>query len=234
MEILKGINIIDLGLQIGETLIIADLHIGYEEALNKQGVMVPRFQLEDVLARLDKIIKKANPKTIVVNGDIKHEFGRISEQEWRETLRVIDFLLERSKKLVLVKGNHDTVLGPIAEKRGVEVREEYEIREKGVLIIHGHKMVSIPARVKTIIIGHEHPAVSLRDGARAETFKCFLRGKYDRKNLIAMPSFNLVAEGTDALKEELLSPFLQQDITCFEVFVISDRAYDFGKLRNLL
>ena len=46
MEIAKGIEIIDLGLYIKKhkLLVFADFHIGYEESLNKQGVLIPRFQ----------------------------------------------------------------------------------------------------------------------------------------------------------------------------------------------
>jgi len=60
-----------------------------------------------------------------------------------------------------------------------------------------------------------------------------LKGKWQGKTLVVMPSFNLVTEGTDVLKEELLSPFLAQDLSKFEVFVISDKVYYFGRLENL-
>ncbi|HLC98670.1 MAG TPA: metallophosphoesterase [Candidatus Nanoarchaeia archaeon] len=233
MEISKGIEIVDLGLKIGKTLIIADIHIGFEEALNKQGIMIPRFQFDDVVKRIGRILRQAKPETVVVNGDIKHEFGRISDQEWRETLKIIDLLLEKSKKVVLIRGNHDTILGPIAKKRNIEVLDRLEIDDGRILIVHGHKEVELPKVTKTIIIAHEHPAVSLREGPRTEVFKCFLKGKYKGRELIVIPSFNLVTEGTDILKEELLSPFLHQNLDDFEVFIVSDMAYAFGKLKNL-
>ena len=233
MEISKGIEIVDLGLKIGKTLIIADIHIGFEEALNKQGIMIPRFQFDDVVKRIGRILRQAKPETVVVNGDIKHEFGRISDQEWRETLKIIDLLLEKSKKVVLIRGNHDTILGPIAKKRNIEVLDRLEIDDGRILIVHGHKEVELPKGTKTIIIAHEHPAVSLREGPRTEVFKCFLKGKYKGRELIVIPSFNLVTEGTDILKEELLSTFLHQNLDDFEVFIVSDMAYAFGKLKNL-
>lgn len=235
MRISDKIDIIDLGLLINKTLVIADLHIGYEEALNKKGVMVPRFQFKDLYKRLEKILKKAKPDTIIVNGDIKHEFGKISEQEWRDTLKILDLLLKNSKKVILVKGNHDTILGPIAKKRYVEVVKRYEIKHRkgNILVVHGHKEIKLSKKIKTIIIGHEHPAISIRDGIRSEIFKCFLKGKYKRIGLIVLPSFNLVTEGNDILKEELLSPFLHQKLSNFEVFVISDKVYNFGKIKNI-
>ena len=87
--------------------------------------------------------------------------------------------------------------------------------------------------VSTIIIGHEHPAVSIKDGPRTETFKAFLVGKWKKYNLIAQPSFNLVTEGTDVLKQQVLSPFLKNNLKNFNVIIVGDKLYEFGKLKDL-
>lgn len=229
MEIVSGIKVKDLGLLIDDTLVIGDIHIGYEEALNKQGILMPRFQYEEIIVRLRKLLSGLKVKRIVINGDIKHEFGSISEQEWRDTLKLIDFL-SKFGELVLVKGNHDTILGPIAEKRSVKVVDSLVIED--VFIVHGDKIVPVPDGVKTIVIGHEHPAVGLVEGAKREVYKCFLVGKWKKYNLIVMPSFNLVTEGTDVLKEKLLSPFLIK-IDDFRVLIVADKVYDFGDVKEL-
>jgi len=80
MEIEKGIKIKDLALIYKDHLIISDLHIGLEEALNKQGILIPRFQFKEIKQRLEPLLLK-KIKVIVINGDLKHEFGTISEQE---------------------------------------------------------------------------------------------------------------------------------------------------------
>jgi len=273
MNLTKNIEIIDLALYLKKEniLIIADTHIGYEEALNKQGIFVPRFQFKEIILRLDKILKQIkktnslkkiiNKKTeknkikklnkIIINGDIKHEFGTISQQEWRHTLQLLDFLSRYCNEIILIKGNHDNIIGPIAEKRKVKVVDSYTInqcrasseankaklnknKKNQILITHGHKIPKkINKNIKTIIIAHEHPAVGLREGLKTEVFKCFLKETYKNKELIVMPSFNLVTEGTDILKEKLLSPFLHQDLRNFECFTIADKVYCFGKLKNL-
>jgi len=233
MEISKGIEIIDLALYLKKEkiLILADFHIGYEEALAKQGFLIPRFQFKDISKRLENIFRKLKPEIIIINGDIKHEFGEISEQEWREALKLIDYLSKKCKKLILVRGNHDTILGPIAKKRNIDTALEYEINN--ILVIHGHKIPKIDKKVKTIIIAHEHPCISLKEGPKIEKYKCFLKGKFKSKVLIVEPSFNLVTEGTNVLQEKLLSPFLQQNLDNFEVWLVSDKVYYFGKLKNL-
>ncbi len=256
MEILPKIEIVDLALYLDSTLVIADIHIGYEEALNKQGVLVPRLQFNEMTERMNNIfeaLKNKKIERIIVNGDLKHEFGTISEQEWRNTLKFIDLLAKRCNEVILIKGNHDNILGPIAKKRNVKVVDYFVVdpiteksntgkssiksplKIKKTLIIHGNK---IPAKevlrdISTVIIGHEHPAVSLKEGPRVEQFKCFLKGSYRGRTLVVQPSFNTLIEGTNLLRDRILSPFLKQNIGNFDVYVVEDKIYEFGKLKGL-
>lgn len=233
MRILQNIEIIDLALFFDCTLVIADVHIGYEEALNKQGILVPRLQFDEIVKRIEGIfgiLKNKKIERIVVNGDLKHEFGAISEQEWRNTLKFLDLLAKHCNEIVLVKGNHDNILGPIAKKRNVNIVDSIGIGK--VLVAHGDKIPVIKS-YDIIIIGHEHPAISIKEGSRIETYKCFLKGKYKGKNLIVQPSFNPIIEGTNILRDEILSPLLQQNLDNFEVYVVEDKVYNFGKLKNL-
>src|SRR3989338_5681914 len=121
----KELQIIDLCLYLKRynTLVISDVHIGYEEALNKQGILIPRLQFQQTMKRIESAIdlafnanKKTNFDLIIINGDLKHEFGRISETEWGQTLKFLDFLSAKTEKIILIKGNHDTILEPIAKK----------------------------------------------------------------------------------------------------------------------
>ncbi len=235
MNIEKGIMILDLALFLDKEkiIIISDTQIGYEESLNKKGFLIPRFQNKDILKRLEKIIKVTKPKKIIINGDIKHEFSTISETEWRHTIRLIDFLTSKAE-LILIKGNHDTKLAPIARKKGIQLIDY--ILFEDTYICHGHKIPKNKEfdKSKRVIIGHEHPAIGLRDNGRVEKYKCFLKGRYKNKTLIVMPSFNMITEGTDILSEKLLSPFLKQKLDDFEVFIPSKKVMYFGKVKNLI
>ncbi len=232
-KISENTYIKDLCLYIEDlnTLVIGDAHLGYEESLNKQGVLIPKFQFKEIMERLKKIIDDTNPETIIVVGDLKHEFGTISNEEWRDTLDFID-LLQENAELILIKGNHDTILEPIAEKKDVEIHDHYTIGE--YYFCHGHK---IPEDLEfqnasTIIIGHEHPAIGLKDGPRVETYKCFLKGKNQDKEIIVLPSLSTLPKGTDVLKEQIQSPFLK-DLSNFKAFIVEDEVYDFGKIKEL-
>ena len=254
----KGIRIADLSLffEKEKILIIADTHIGYEEALNRQGVLIPRTTFKEMYKRINTLLESLDPLSkIIINGDIKHEFGDISEQEWRDTLKLLDLLSRFSEEIILIRGNHDKILGPIADKRNIKIKDHVMINK--TLFIHGHKIPKELTATKksgistfdTIVIGHEHPAVSL--GEKKEKFKCFLKGKCRIKNkdnkhqqkeyqLIVMPSYFLVRAGTDVRNENLLSPFLAAGVKDFEVFIIESEKEDqmgkvmaFGRVKDL-
>lgn len=241
MKIAKDIEIIDLALKIKDTLIISDLQIGIEGGMQDQGILVPVYQFDDVFARLQKIVEKTKAKRIVINGDLKHEFGSITNQEWRYILRILDYLLDKMD-VIIVKGNHDVVIKPIASKRDVKVVDYYKIDD--VLILHGHNVIDDVKKAKTIIIGHGHPAIRLKSKVRSEKYKCFLKGSFlgqpfrktlakKEQTLIVMPSFNMLSEGTDVLDGEILGPFLKQSLDDFEVYVVEDKVYKFGKIKDL-
>lgn len=230
MHILPSIRIIDLGLFLEQhkTLIFNDFHMGYEDAIRNKGVLLPKFALKDTLARLESIFQKAGKvDCVIINGDLKHEFGRINRQEWSDTLKLIDYLLTKTKTIDIIKGNHDPSLGPIVHKRGIRVVPSIILGD--ILILHGDELPkAVAPNIKTIIIGHEHPALRLREGHRNELFKCFLLGTFQQKHLIVCPSFHLLHEGSDILRNPL-SPFLNTDISEWKVWVVADKVYAFDK-----
>ncbi len=232
---LKDALIVDLALKINNYLIISDLHLGYEQSLNAEGIMVPKFQYPHIVNRLNEIKLKSSCNKIIVNGDLKHEFGQISHQEWNETLKFLDYLKNNFEEIILIKGNHDNFTKFIADKMDLLVYENYSI--DNTLITHGDK---IPTNlndfdVENIVIGHEHPSIGLRSGERIEKIKCYLKGKYKDWNLIVMPSFNFVTEGSDILQEKPLSPFLKKiNMLELEVYGIEDfEVFNFGKVKNI-
>ena len=239
MELLKGVFAEDLFIYLSEqkAFIISDIHIGYEESLNSQGILIPRYSYNDLLLRVEKAVetikKRDSIKIIIVNGDIIHEFGKVSRNEKNLTNRFINFLMNYGKVL-LIEGNHDKSLKYIVD---TDVSIVDNVILGNVLIMHGDKLPSNESlkNIKTIIIGHEHPSVALTSGTRAEKYKCFLKGNYKHKDLIVMPSCNLFLEGTDVLREKLLSPFLKENnIMNFEAYIVEDKIYDFGKLKKLM
>lgn len=223
-------------LPTSKTLVVSDLQLGYEQQLRAMGHNIKYEQMESMLTLLESLITQTGAKHLIINGDLKHEFGRINGQERRE----VSLLLSRLKRRVLitvVKGNHDTITKPLTDELGIELVENYET--DGFYCIHGHKEPdqkdSAFKAAHTLIIGHEHPAVTLNDGVRKERYKCFLVGKYKSKRLVVLPSFSTIVEGTDILKGEGFSPLLQ--VKSCSVYIIADAIRPFGRvpaLRRLL
>jgi putative SbcD/Mre11-related phosphoesterase len=242
IERLPGIEIRGLCLYIRseDTLVFADVHLGYEEELQGMGIMVPRFQYKEVTAHLERVVssirKEGRMKRAVINGDLKHEFGRISEQEWSEVVRFLSFLEKHFEEIVLVRGNHDNILGPIAGRKGLLVVDHLFLGGGGIYMAHGQKIPDDAEfkKAQVVIIAHDHPAVSLRDSVRSEKVKCFLNGKWKKKTLIQMPSMCFATMGSDPMAEEALSPFLEKNRENFDAYCVEGlEVFYFGKLRNI-
>lgn len=237
-KILSNAEIIGLSLFFPKEkiLVFTDLHLGYEEALIKQGTMIPKFNFDDTIKRIKKILAKTKKlNKIIILGDLKHELGSLSQQEWKEVTELISFLKKNCREIILLKGNHDNFLEQVVQTKNLTLKDSFFLEKQKILFVHGDKVKLNKefSSAETIVIGHEHPAVILREGIKTEKFKCFLKGKYCKKNLIVLPSFISTNEGTDVLTEKLLSPFLQQDLSEFEAWIIADKIYFFGKLKEL-
>ncbi|MCD6474591.1 MAG: metallophosphoesterase [Thermoplasmata archaeon] len=210
--------------------VVSDLHIGYEGVLQREGVMIPKYQKKILMERLEKIIEKFEPELLIINGDFKHEFGKNLRQEWNEAMELLEFIKNKTNVL-LVRGNHDNFLKTIASKADVRVVEHYKVGD--ITIFHGHKDM----KGKKKIIGHEHPSISLRDAVGAMVkLPCFLISD----SITVLPALSPLASGTDvstADKEEYLSPVLKkEDIENLEIYAIADGLLFFstvGKIRRL-
>lgn len=146
-----------------DVFIVADIHLGYEEAMASQGVFLPRLQLRKALKALSEARAIVRAKGVVINGDIKHAFERLLKQERVEVEEFIVKLQEMGfKEILFVRGNHDNYVSYVITKLGVTVVEDYLDLSNGVRVTHGH--LDLEPRADVTVIGHEHPAVYLNVG----------------------------------------------------------------------
>ena len=217
-------------------LVIGDLHLGFEEALNKTGVFVFRKMFSEVIEYLDRVFEKiGNVDVVVLLGDVKHVFGRIVGQEWNDILGLLDYLEDKCKKIVVIRGNHDKIIGPIAKKRGIVVENYWVVGR--FCFLHGDKdfVENYDKEVRYWVVGHGHPAVKISDGIKVEKFKTFLVGKYKRKNVILVPSFFDYNLGSDPRENDLRFVW-DFNLKKFDVWIVQDdklEVLDFGKLDEL-
>ncbi|QKQ97997.1 phosphoesterase [Candidatus Nanohaloarchaea archaeon] len=203
------------GLYHGELdlLVISDLHLGLESSMTTKGSYVPQFQLDDIKRDVEEMQQETEASRILVNGDLKNEFST-SYSEKREIREFIDFLQERFEDVILIKGNHDTLIEDVVEGKDLRLLEKYQ--EDGVLFTHGHiGLQTLEAEeFETVVIGHEHPALALTDEVGVkEKVDCFLYGEMNEgRNIIVMPAFSTISNGTninEVPSRELLSPILR-------------------------
>jgi metallophosphoesterase superfamily enzyme len=62
-------------------LAISDLHVGYEEALNKSGILIPHSQFKQTISDLDEIFMKIKKekwevREVVILGDLNMSLER--------------------------------------------------------------------------------------------------------------------------------------------------------------
>ncbi len=231
IEVLPGVRASKdhaLYLEEPRALIVADLHLGYEGALRQQGVSLPRFQRRHIQERLEALLDRYDPAILVVDGDFKHAFDRNLNAEWREVMGVLGFLEERTE-VVLVRGNHDNYLKTILSKKGLDLHDSWQAG--GFTIAHGHEPLQATG---TLVLGHEHPALRLKDQVGAGvSLPCFLVSP----EVIVLPAFSPLAYGSDILRGPYLSPILQPDLVqASRVYGLDEQLgiLDFGPTSDLL
>lgn len=218
-----------------EILVVGDLHLGFESALNQAGIFVNRYIFEEVEKSFDELFEfKKKFDEIVLLGDIKHTFGSILKEERQQFIQIIEKLEKRCEKIIITKGNHDVLINYLPKKENLEIKDCY--LSENIAFLHGDKDFELVEnkKIETIIIGHLHPAIVLRDGVKSEKYKCFLEGKYKNKKFIICPSFISSNEGTDPRDYPTKIPW-NLDLNEFKVITVGDKLenFEFGKLKEI-
>ena len=229
-----------LDIESKKTLVIGDMHLGWEESMNKSGVLVSRQMYDEIIGDLDKVFDEVGKvDRVVLLGDVKHAFNGNSMQEWDDLNKLFEYLEEKCDDVLVCRGNHDNYLLNVSSKFTKVKVEEYFILGNAVFM-HGNK--DFPEiygkNVKTWVMGHLHPAVKLReeDGVKEEKYKCFLEGEYKHKKIVVLPSFFPVIEGSDVhIEGNLVTCPWDFDIKNWNVHIVADdlEVLDFGKLKNI-
>lgn len=134
-------------------LALADLHFGYEVELRRAGGLFPMYGMGKIEERLKSLIEDYEPERVLLAGDLVH--GRASS---REMTAFCERMGELGTNLTFVAGNHDR--GAITSR----LPFVDSVRVDGFFIHHGH-LPSTAEDEEIEIVGHHHPAITIRDGA---------------------------------------------------------------------
>ena len=201
-----------------DLVVISDLHLGLEGGMTSKGSYVPEFQLDELVEDLEEIRKRTEASRLLVNGDLKNEFRTSLYSEKSEIREFIEKAEGLFDELILIEGNHDTFIESTVEEKGYRLEKCH--LEDEILFTHGHislEELKVEDKFKTVVIGHEHPALELKDDVGVkEKIDCFLYGENsDGKALIVMPAFSTISNGSgvnNMPSRELLSPILRDFI----------------------
>lgn len=198
-----------------KTLVVGDLHLGYEAGLFERGVSIPRTQFNETIDIFERIFAKIGiVNKIILLGDVKHVFGKIMRQERDDFLLLVTFFrkfLSRGGKIIITAGNHDKILEPIIRNyKNIRLVDKYILGD--ILFIHGddHSIKKSYTDIKNreirlVVLGHFHPAYLLKDKGltKEQKYKCFLYGYSSEygKRVIFIPSFFPLIEGSDIIKD---------------------------------
>ena len=179
-----------------DALVLADVHLGRGVASN---VEAPIDAAEAVVDRLESLVERFEPREVVVAGDLLHSFSRLPLTV-RRTIDALESAVDDAgAELIVVAGNHDTMLESIADDfaSGLRLtndsrrtddqltdgsprtddqltdgspRTEYQLADGETVVCHGHERPETAAR--RYLIGHDHPALSVE----GRKLPCFLYG----------------------------------------------------------
>lgn len=143
-------------------LLIADPHIGWENKLQKKGIHVPS-QTPKLLSKLVSIIGEYKPDKLIILGDVKYSVVSSEISEWQDIPDFFKKIHEHVNEIAVVRGNHDANLEPLLPDY-VEFLTANGINIGDVGMFHGHKWPTPTIlSCKTLVMGHLHPVVILRD-----------------------------------------------------------------------
>ncbi|MHC1586373.1 MAG: metallophosphoesterase [Candidatus Hecatellaceae archaeon] len=147
------------------SLIISDLHLGFEFELSEKGISLPS-QTGRIKGRILRMLEEAKPESLIILGDFKHTIPKVSLQEWRDIPLFLEAVQSKVSKVKLVLGNHDGGIEVFAGRsleiypsRGIVV----DAGGAKVGLFHGHAWPSPKLfEASHWVIGHNHPAIQFR------------------------------------------------------------------------
>lgn len=195
-------------------LAVADLHFEKGSAFAvKTGQLLPPYDTHATLARLNEVVERLQPKTIVCLGDNFHDSDGPSRLD-ESAKRAITALM-RKRRFVWIEGNHD---GASAIALGGECAVELEL---GSLVFrHDAKR----GRVTGELSGHLHPVARVATRVKLLKRRCFVS---DGKRCV-LPAFGAYTGGLDVFDAAVARLFPDG----FQAYLLGrDRVYPFAHSR---
>jgi DNA ligase-associated metallophosphoesterase len=183
-----------LWLEAASTLVVADVHFEKGSAYARRGQMLPPYDTQDALRRLDAEVHATGVSTIVFLGDAFHDGW--AEERLANDDRLALETLGRNHQLIWVVGNHDAE-GPKALPGHIIPDLAY-----GALTLR-HEPAAGPAPGE--VAGHLHPCARVVGKGASTRRRCFIT---DGERLI-LPAFGAYAGGLNVRDQAYAGLFIR-------------------------
>jgi DNA ligase-associated metallophosphoesterase len=183
------------------TLVVADLHLEKGAAFARRGALLPPYDTHATLARLEGLVRRWGPETVVSLGDGFHDRqgpGEISAELFDRLAT-----LTRAVRWVWITGNHDPSVA--VALGGAAVPE---------LVLDGIVLRHAPSGEEGEIAGHLHPKARVRTRRRTLARACFAT---DGARLL-LPALGCFSGGLNVLDEAISGMFP----TGFDAYLLGD------------
>jgi len=207
-------------LLVGNSLVIAELHIGYEQKLFPNTDV---FFTDKLAKRAIALINETHATRLIINGDVKHSTGASTPEEQRELAKFFDAMKETGIRITIIKGNHDGGIERFVHE--AEIADGSGILIGDIGICHGNAWPSdeICANAKTLVLAHTHPSVMIS----GKNERCWLVGRLNKKakarfknwrtlKVVVMPAFSALVGGATlnrrAGRHSLLGPLFKNEM----------------------
>jgi metallophosphoesterase superfamily enzyme len=189
-----------------DTLVIADLFLGYGAVRRKKIDASQHCQHYDLWERLFGLLQDYKPKSVVLLGDVKPNQGNLDADETEEIHTLFKKLKANGRKVVQVAGHPERLEGPSMESIGISPVETYRIEP--YTLMHRRRIFVYPrydSHVGFWINGGVHPlfAVPTPDPKNEEgwlRYPAFLFTGF----AVVMPPFVSYAQGWEVIQAERL------------------------------
>jgi uncharacterized protein len=190
-----------------QLLLVSDVHLGKSETFQAAGIPISNQVNQDSLDRLQALCLKAQPKTLMILGDLFHSrFSLVKDviDGWAQFLAAVQVDVK------LIVGNHDRALSKSLQPLSIECFTE-ALQYNRLLL--SHEPCSQPNVLN--ICGHIHPCVRIKTKLDQLRLPCFYLERKEKR--LVLPSFGAFTGGYEveltsgstayAIAENTIVPF---------------------------
>jgi metallophosphoesterase superfamily enzyme len=187
-------------------LVISDVHIGLEDRIKRNGILIDsRKNTDELIKLLTNMYVETGVKELIILGDLKASIRIITRTEWDNVPYFLESL-GKLFKIYLIPGNHDGNINQLLPE-SINIMRSHGMEIDNILFTHGHTIPRIGMNVEKIIVGHLHPIIH-KEGSILHGNRIWVKIRLTKKNLsgrdhninarnielIIMPHFNSILD----------------------------------------